>query len=561
MLAALKKRRPAGSADWTYSEHKTNERRGSQLHTSHPTMLCMATIAEIEPILNACLLNAERLLNSAKSVMAPGQYHVAYHLAALAMEEIGKAGLIFIESMDLRSDLEDEESRLSRWMEDHERKLFWALWLPTVGIEADWRTIPKHLELAKGIHETRLQALYFDPAYPNAQDEITEERAERLVGLTESRLEMERVKRYRELDEKERSDMQWFSFATRNPEMKPSIFSKQSMAKQIELQDDRTGWIRWLRELFEGQARKAMEQAQIEMQRQRPDGEERFADKWKLRIRLKSWSHSIRPNQLTGWNKGVDKIKLIHTTDRNDLIVEFLIGKNVLMGDLWGFGMNSCVMFLCALNISTGGFFWWYLPVFTSRFYDTITDLESEHHVIVERVPELRISWGHMVLKEDDLLRQMPMVYSYIVQAGEDEQKFYRHYFGMLGMMAKNDLFFQFEHNLVVGFMECFEMALITYKDWDGTPETYNDAVAAVFSRLAESAEFMAMLKECAHAAVQVKTQSYTRPITLDDVAKSKFIFDIYIRVKAAACIQERAANEASKSKPAAPTSEAPEAE
>lgn len=82
----------------------------------------MATIEEIEPILNACLLNAERLLSSAKAVMAPGQYHVAYHLAALAMEEIGKAGLIFIESMDLKDEPEEEESRLSRWMEDHEHE-------------------------------------------------------------------------------------------------------------------------------------------------------------------------------------------------------------------------------------------------------------------------------------------------------------------------------------------------------------------------------------------------------------------------------------------------------
>jgi AbiV family abortive infection protein len=187
-------------------------------------------------------------MSSAKAVIAPGQYHVAYHLAALAMEEIGKAGLIFVESMYLKDEPEREDSRLNKWMEDHERKLFWAIWLPAFGIEADWRTIPKHMEVARGIHETRLQTLYFDPAYPNAQNEITEERASRLISLTESRLKMEKAKQYRDLDERERCDMQWFFFATRNPEMKPFIFSKQSMEKQIELQDDRTGWIRWLRE-------------------------------------------------------------------------------------------------------------------------------------------------------------------------------------------------------------------------------------------------------------------------------------------------------------------------
>jgi AbiV family abortive infection protein len=521
----------------------------------------MASIEEMEPILNACLLNAERLLRSAQVVMAPGQYHVAYHLAALAMEEIGKAGLIFVESMDLKDEPAQEDSRLSKWMEDYERKLFWAIWLPAFGIEADWRTIPKHMEFAKGIHETRLKTLYFDPAYPNAQAEITEERAARLIGLTEARLEMEKVKKYRDLDEKEKSDMQWFFLASQNPEMKPYIFSKQSFEKQNEMQEDRAGWIRWLREQFEEAARKSMEMAQLEMQRQRPGGVEKFDDKWKLRIRLKSRSHSIRPNQLTGWNKGIGKIKLIHTTDRNELIVEFTIGKNVLMGDLWGMGMQSVLIFLSALNISTGGFFWWYIPTFTSRFYESITDLETDHQVIIERVPELRISWGRMALKEDDLLRQMPMVFGFVAKASEQEQAFYHRYFGMLGMMAKNDIFFQFEHNLVVGFMECFEMALLTYKDWDGNPETYEASVNAVFARFTDSEEFMAMLKEVANATVQVKTQTFTRPITLEDVARAKIIFDIYIRLKAAAYMQEQIASGALKAEPAVPADDAPAAE
>jgi AbiV family abortive infection protein len=524
-------------------------------------MLCMATIEEIEPILNSCLLNAEKLLSSAKAVMAPGQYHVAYHLAALAMEEIGKAGLIFTELVGPDTGDDDKESLRSKWMDDHERKLFWAIWLPAFGVDADWRTIPKHMEFARNIHERRKRTLYFDPEQPDAQAEITEERAAILIGLTEARLEMEKAKKYRDLDEQEKSDMQWFFLASQNPEMKPYIFSKQSLEKQNEMQEDRTGWIRWLRERFEEAARKAMEMAQLEMQRQRPEGEEKFADKWKLRIRLKSWSHSIRPNQLTGWNKGIDKIKLIHTADRNELIVEFTIGKNVLMGDLWGMGMQGVVIFLSALNISTGGFFWWYIPTFTSRFYESITDLETDHQVIIERVPELRISWGHMALKEDDLLRQMPMVFGFVAKASEQEQAFYHRYFGMLAMMAKNDIFFQFEHNLVVGFMECFEMALVAYKDWDGNPESYEASVNSVFARFTDSEEFMGMLKEVANAAVQVKTQTFTRPITLEDVARAKVIFDIYIRLKAAAYVQEQIASGALRAEPAVPADGAPAAE
>ena len=45
---------------------------------------------------------------------------------------------------------------------------------------------------------------------------------------------MAKAKKYWDLDDQERSDMQWFFAATRNPEMKPFIFSRASMEKQIE---------------------------------------------------------------------------------------------------------------------------------------------------------------------------------------------------------------------------------------------------------------------------------------------------------------------------------------
>ena len=90
------------------------------------------------------------------------------------MEEIGKATLIFTESLEIdqvRAE-EEAESLRGKWMEDHERELFWALWLPAFGIESDWRAIPRYMEFAKGIHETRVSTLYFDPEFPKAQEEL-----------------------------------------------------------------------------------------------------------------------------------------------------------------------------------------------------------------------------------------------------------------------------------------------------------------------------------------------------------------------------------------------------
>jgi AbiV family abortive infection protein len=46
----------------------------------------------LKQIREACLSNADDLLNSAKSVIDSGALQVSYHLAVLALEEIGKLG-------------------------------------------------------------------------------------------------------------------------------------------------------------------------------------------------------------------------------------------------------------------------------------------------------------------------------------------------------------------------------------------------------------------------------------------------------------------------------------
>ena len=88
---------------------------------------------KIEPILEACLANAERLIESAKAVRSlPGCNHIAFNLVVLALEEIGKSILLFQESLDVKHFPRngEEAKRPLEWIDDHERKLFWAIWFP-----------------------------------------------------------------------------------------------------------------------------------------------------------------------------------------------------------------------------------------------------------------------------------------------------------------------------------------------------------------------------------------------------------------------------------------------
>ena len=227
--------------------------------------------------------------------------------------------MAFMSAINPRSTEEREQLGPIKWIDDHERKLFWAIWLPRRANLRDWKTIPESLEIARTIHENRPRSLYVDPASPSPAG-ISGEQASGLISLADARLNMERLKEFEELDDVRKRNSSGFA-SIDNPELQRMIFSKGSLDKQAEFGDDFAGWMKWLHQQFEEAARQSIGLTNQEMRRVPPKGEAGWKDKFEIKIRLKSWSHSIRANQLKDWNAGIEKIKLVRTNDRNELMV------------------------------------------------------------------------------------------------------------------------------------------------------------------------------------------------------------------------------------------------
>jgi len=156
--------------------------------------------ADLNAVVKACHDAAEKLIEASTAVKKPGSYHIAYHLATLALEEIGKASTVFMDSRGVDSKkLGGEDRSLMEWIDDHERKLFWAIWLPTFHMNLAWQTIPWAMTFARRIHQTRVDTLYLNPNDLNAASTITEERVNNIINLASAGLEMERAKTYRQL--------------------------------------------------------------------------------------------------------------------------------------------------------------------------------------------------------------------------------------------------------------------------------------------------------------------------------------------------------------------------
>lgn len=375
----------------------------------------------------ACVENAEELLNAAAvTAKQEGSNHIAYHLAALALEEIGKSSMIFMSSLRMHGD--EERKRPVDWIEDHERKLFWAIWSLRMDGSNPTKGIQQAFEIAKHIHGARLAALYVDPRDPDARKRVSDQDVETLLKLTEAQIELEKLKKPREMSEEDRADLDWFFAATDDPYLKTIIFSKGSFEKQAEFEDT-LGWVRWLKGIIEEHNQANIELAKEEMNRPAPKDEEGNEDKYEMTIRLKSWSHSIRQKPLTEWNKGVDKIKLYTGSGKAELLLKYIMPKRVTVQQAWQVGMQNSMLLVTDMNIGTAGFFWWYLPEFVSTYADNVMDVEKKAKMALARVPELKVSWGNQALRFEDLT-QVSIVFSHMASVREESRAaVYQRYF------------------------------------------------------------------------------------------------------------------------------------
>jgi AbiV family abortive infection protein len=74
--------------------------------------------------MQACVEHAKALLKSARAVIASGHPNIAFHLAVLALEELGRRELIGVQSIiDTRS---VPPGWAQKHTQDHVKKLFWC---------------------------------------------------------------------------------------------------------------------------------------------------------------------------------------------------------------------------------------------------------------------------------------------------------------------------------------------------------------------------------------------------------------------------------------------------
>jgi AbiV family abortive infection protein len=480
----------------------------------------------------AILANARSLLHAAEKLAAEDVDHVRYHLAALCLEEVGKVGLI---GMRFVAGLTDTEapSSVEGQLEDHVKKLFWAIWGPSFGREPLTREqIEQHRGLATHIHDKRLFSLYSDPDVPLLPSEkITGQEADSLVGMARVRLGLENAQEPTSLQVTD--ELRWFLQASDDPEKRRHIFGTKSLEKLAELGNARA-WVGWLREVY--QDHDAQMQVLIQKEINRTPARDRTSAKakWRIKFRIYSHSHSIRKKAFNVWNERTDFIRLDATGERrftknkkDEIVATISLDDSVPVGALWHFGWGIARSFVIALNIGTRGFFWWYVPSDTAGWYDEIWDVENNAGVRVTEGPKLEIGWGNRVLTDNDIAHTA-VAFRYIAACrGTPKEGALNAYIGGVVFLSKLDFHWRCELNAFEQFWTCFRETLRA--SWDGESDLKAAATAALQEVLSDTTELHSHIDLGIQFDAAMPKPERLRQITLTDVIGMKLYCDLLL--------------------------------
>ncbi len=426
-----------------------------------------------------CLEHAGDLIVSAERVLAEdsGFPNIAYHLAILAMEEIGKAGMLAARAITKATlDVTWIEKRL----DNHVHKLMWAVWSPSM---SRGKIDPKDFEAARrfaeSTHVRRMAGLYVDytddASSAPPRDAVRLDHATSLLNLAKARLELENTRGAPNLDDTT-EELKWFLATASDEAGRKRLFSQSFIKKHEEFGGDTRAWARWARSEFERIAEGEKQHLQRELARQASEpGKGR--PRWLMKVRLQTPSHSLRQKTLNFWNERVEAVKLRAAGSKgNDLLLEITINDHIKAEQLFEFGLSFSKIHLAMLNIGSAGFFWYELSGQGQKYYESIQDLDTPNmEIFTGRGAGLAREWSddrpggrkqqRIALEEAHLNIAIMGLAVFGPWSDKEAEPIFGPYLHGLMLLSKNDLHLSVEHQARAAFLNALRKAMCRFGD------------------------------------------------------------------------------------------------
>ncbi|WP_315729051.1 AbiV family abortive infection protein [Bradyrhizobium sp. SZCCHNS2015] len=424
-----------------------------------------------------CLEQAESFITASER-LTPGWPHIVYHLSLLALEEIGKASMITARAVQPP---DADGAWIDRSLENHRRKLQWAVWSPMLTID------PKDFQAAKDfaerVHAVRLATLYVDPATDLTdlppRERVTHEDAEKILDLARARLETERTIGAPTLEPDELTE--WFIDSMADPDRSSILLSAPFRAQYETLNGDARAWANWARNEI---AKLDMEAQQLlEAELARPAAPMSSAkQKWRAKSAVYTPSHSLRAKVLAKWNEHIEPVQLLWIGKKDELTLQITLHDNMPLAALFGRLTTLAKLTVACLNIGSAGYFWFQRAGFEQRMFKEVRDLERHRPIDIRSGESF---WGDgraVALSDSHIDNAMHCMMAFAPLSEVDAEPIFAPYFHGLAMISKSDTFYRFDDLARHEFVRSLAGALQRYGNWNGKAEDFEERLHQGFA-------------------------------------------------------------------------------
>lgn len=419
-----------------------------------------------------CIQNAKDNIRAAKLLKDQNVNHLVFHLSILALEEIGKIFMAFIK---LSQKEKWDTHPLKVPLDDHVKKIFYAIWGPSIGAEIiDKKQWEDHHSEATKLHEIRLKTLYsdLDDEVSSAQ-KLDNEFTNQVLSFAEARLNLAEIDGDIDVDAPVNPNFLWFEEMSDKKENHNFFWGKIAQEKLIEL-NSFDEWLAWLKQTKEEENKKSIDLGIQEINRVLPENIEDIKPKWEMGFTLVSRSHSIRPKDLSAFNK-IEKflVKLFPGKDKHTLKITLTIGNNVSITELFHFGFSMCKLFTASLNIATNGIFYWNFKTDHTKYYDKIVELGKLENPEV-RLEDKSLDWKakNLYLTEQNMIVSS-IVYEYFLTiTTKEEVMAIQEYLQALSTLAKSDIHLNLDNLSFNHFYNSYKVSVLA-NQIDATNENF----------------------------------------------------------------------------------------
>lgn len=438
----------------------------------------MTEASEAEKIQATCYQHAADLIEGAERLLAPPpKPHLSYHLALLALEEIGKAGLV---ASRAAIGLVREEAGMEKWLGSHPLKLLWALWTPSGEIDPAHFTEAK--QLAEKLHASRKAGLYVDPMAdgPPPADSVSQGEAQSIIDY--AKVLLRQGPRISSVESPPESNelLEWFLRTVEDRDAMRMLVSPEFLAKYDEMGRNAPRWMEWVRGEFARRAAEGEEMVRVELMR-KPG--KRGKPRWKVRTRVFTPSHAIRPKTLKYWNERIDIPKLIYANKKDEFILELNLDDNVTLANLYGHALSLTKMLLSFLSIGSIGYFWFERPDFTRQVFEEVRDLEKPGFKL-EVQPKYTF-WDTdraPALSEQHLQHAVECMAAFLPLRDQEAEPIFGPYFQGLALLAKSDVHVSTEMTVKNAFIASLCGAIRHFGGWDGQQASLAETLDRLFT-------------------------------------------------------------------------------